>query len=87
MRLFGMRGMIVTMPDKTEAARWMDELSPAAQIVGAVNTIVNENGKLMGHMTDGEGFVNNLRDHGVDVVGKKMVVAGGGGAATASQVQ
>lgn len=87
MRLFDMRGMNVTMPDKVEAARYMDELSPAAQIIGAVNTIVNDNGKLTGYMTDGEGFVNNLKDHGVSVVGKKMVIAGGGGAATAIQVQ
>ena len=41
MRLFNMRGMNVTMPDKVEAARYMDELSPAAQIIGAVNTISN----------------------------------------------
>lgn len=87
MRLFNMRGMNVTMPDKVEAARHMDELSPAAQIIGAVNTIVNEDGKLIGHMTDGEGFVNNLKDHGVSIVDKKLVVAGGGGAATAIQVQ
>lgn len=87
MRLFNMRGMNVTMPDKTEAAKHMDELSPAAQIIGAVNTIVNEDGKLIGHITDGEGFVNNLKDHGVTVEGKKLTVAGGGGAATAIQVQ
>lgn len=87
MKLFHMRGMNVTMPDKVEAARYMDELSPAAQIIGAVNTIVNENGKLVGHITDGEGFVNNLKDHGVDIAGKKITVAGGGGAATAIQVQ
>ena len=87
MRLFHMRGMNVTMPDKVEAARHVDELSPAAQIIGAVNTIVNEDGKLVGHITDGEGFVNNLKDHGVDITGKKITVAGGGGAATAIQVQ
>ena len=87
MRLFNMRGMNVTMPDKVEAARYMDELSPAAEIIGAVNTIVNEDGKLIGHMTDGEGFVNNLKDYGVSIVGKKMIIAGGGGAATAIQVQ
>lgn len=87
MKLFHMRGMNVTMPDKTEAAKYMDELSPAAKIIGAVNTIVNDDGKLTGHMTDGEGFVNNLRAHGVDVKDKKLVVAGGGGAATAIQVQ
>ncbi len=87
MKLFHMRGMNVTMPCKTEAAKYMDELSPAARIIGAVNTIVNEDGKLIGYITDGEGFVNNLKDHGIDVKGKKIAVAGGGGAATAIQVQ
>jgi shikimate dehydrogenase len=87
MKLFHMKGGNVTMPDKTEAAKYMDELSPAAQIIGAINTIVNEDGKLVGHITDGEGFVNNLKDHGIDVKGKKLTVAGGGGAATAIQVQ
>lgn len=87
MRLFNMRGMNVTMPCKVEAAKHVDELSKAAQIIGAVNTIVNDNGKLIGHITDGEGFVANLMDHGVDIKGKKIAVAGGGGAATAIQVQ
>lgn len=87
MRLFKMRGCNVTMPCKNKAAQCVDELSPAARIVGAVNTIVNENGKLVGHITDGTGFVRNLKEHGVDVKGKKMVVLGAGGAATALQVQ
>lgn len=87
MRLFKMRGMNVTMPNKIEAARYMDELSPAARLIGAVNTIVNEDGKLVGYITDGEGFVNNLKDHGVEVKDKKITIAGGGGAATAIQVQ
>lgn len=87
MKTFKLRGCNVTMPCKTEAAKYMDELSPAARIIGAVNTIVNDNGRLTGHITDGEGFVNNLRDYGVDVRGKKITVAGGGGAATAIQVQ
>lgn len=87
MRLFKMRGCNVTMPCKNKAAQCVDELSPAARIVGAVNTIVNENGKLVGHITDGIGFVRNLKEHGIDVKGKKMVVLGAGGAATALQVQ
>ncbi len=87
MRLFHMRGCNVTMPCKNKAAQCVDELSPAARIVGAVNTIVNENGRLIGHITDGTGFVRNLKEHGVDVKGKKMVVLGAGGAATAIQVQ
>ena len=87
MRTFRMRGCNVTMPCKTEVVKYMDELSDAARIIGAVNTIVNEDGKLVGHMTDGLGFVDNLKDHGVDIKGKKITVAGGGGAATAIQVQ
>lgn len=87
MRTFGMRGCNVTMPNKTEVVKYMDELSPAARIIGAVNTIVNDNGRLKGYITDGEGVVNSLRDNGVSVQGKKLVVAGAGGAATAIQVQ
>ena len=87
MRLFKMRGCNVTMPCKNEVAKHMDELSPAARIIGAVNTIVNEDGKLVGHITDGIGFVRNLKENGVDVKGKKLVVLGAGGAATAIQVQ
>lgn len=87
MKTFNMRGCNVTMPCKTEALKYMDELSPAARIIGAVNTIVNDGGRLTGYITDGEGFVDNLKDHGIDIKGKKITVAGGGGAATAIQVQ
>lgn len=87
LRTFHMRGCNVTMPCKTEVVKYMDELSPAARIIGAVNTIVNEGDKLVGHITDGEGFVENLCDHGIEVKGKKLTVTGGGGAATAIQVQ
>lgn len=87
MKTFKMRGCNVTMPCKREVVKYMDELSPAARMSGAVNTIVNDGGKLTGHMTDGEGFINNLKDHGIDVAGKKVVIAGSGGAATAIQVQ
>lgn len=86
-RTLNLKGGNVTMPCKIEASKYMDELSPAARIIGAINTIVNDNGKLVGHITDGLGFVNNLKDHGIDVAGKKLTVAGGGGAATAIQVQ
>lgn len=86
-KTFHMRGCNVTMPCKTEVVSYMDELSPAAQIIGAVNTIVNEDGRLVGHITDGTGFVDNLKDHGTSVAGKKLTIAGGGGAATAVQVQ
>ena len=86
-RLFKMRGCNVTMPGKNIAVKFMDELSPAAELIGAVNTIVNDDGKLTGHNTDGIGFVQNLKENGVEVKGKKITIAGGGGAATAMQVQ
>ncbi len=86
-KTFNMRGANVTMPCKAEVVEFMDHLSPAARMVGAVNTIVNDNGKLTGHMTDGVGFVRNLHEHGVEVSGKKITIIGAGGAATAIQVQ
>ncbi|KRK11548.1 shikimate 5-dehydrogenase [Lacticaseibacillus zeae DSM 20178 = KCTC 3804] len=87
MRLFKMRGGNITMPCKNVAATLMDELSPAAKIIGAVNVVVNDHGKLIGHITDGIGFVRNLKEHGVAIKDKRLVVLGAGGAATAIQVQ
>jgi len=86
-KTFHMRGANVTMPCKSEVIKYMDELSPAARIIGAVNTIVNDDGKLTGHMTDGIGFVRSLKEEGVEIKGKKITVLGCGGAATAIQVQ
>lgn len=81
-------GFNVTMPDKTAVARLVDRLSPAAELVGACNTVVfEEDGTMTGHITDGTGFVRNLREHGIDVAGKKIVLIGTGGAATAIAVQ
>ncbi|PZG53822.1 shikimate dehydrogenase [Listeria ivanovii] len=87
MKTFNLRGSNVTMPCKSEVLKYMDDLSPAARMIGAVNTIINEDGKLTGHITDGLGFASNLRDSGVDIAGKKMTIIGAGGAATAIQVQ
>ena len=87
MRLFKMRGCNVTMPCKNKVAQCVDELSPAAKIIGAVNTIVNDNGHLTGHITDGIGFMQSLKDNNIDVIGKKMTIVGAGGAATAIEIQ
>lgn len=86
-RLLNMRGGNFTMPCKNIAAQLVDKLSPAAQIIGACNVFVNENGVLTGHITDGVGFVKNLELNGVTVSDKKIVILGAGGAATAIQVQ
>ena len=81
-------GFNVTMPCKTAVAQLVDKLSPAAELVGACNTVVfEEDGTMTGHMTDGIGFVRNLKEHGVDIKGEKIVLLGTGGAATAIAVQ
>lgn len=88
LRTLGVGGFNVTMPDKTAVAGIVDALSPAAKLIGACNTVtVGEDGTLTGHNTDGIGFVRNLHEHGVEVKGKKLVVLGAGGAATAICVQ
>ena len=56
-------------------------------IIGACNTVINDGGVLTGHITDGEGYVNMLRDRGIEVAGKKVIVCGAGGAGTAIAVQ
>jgi len=86
-KLFNMKGGNFTMPCKNIAAELVDKLSPAAEIVGACNVFVNENGIITGYITDGMGFTENLRLNGFDVKGKKVVILGAGGAATAIQVQ
>ena len=81
-------GFNITMPCKTAVAAYLDELSPAARLIGACNTVtVSEDGRLTGHNTDGVGFVRNLHEHGIEVKGKRLVVLGAGGAATAICVQ
>ena len=87
MRLFKMRGCNVTMPCKNKVAQCVDELSPAAEMCGAVNTIVNDHGHLTGHITDGIGFMAALKDNNINAIGKKMTIVGAGGAATAIEIQ
>lgn len=87
LKVLGCKGFNVTMPCKTKVAELVDELSDAAKLIGACNTVVIKDGKLYGNNTDGMGFVRNLRENGVDVKGKRMTVMGAGGAATAIQVQ
>ncbi len=53
-----------------------DELSTAARIIGAVNTVVNEDGRLVGHNTDGIGYMQSVKDAGYDIIGKKMTLLG-----------
>lgn len=86
-RAMKVRGSNVSMPNKTVVHKYLDKLSDAAEMCGAVNTIVNDNGVLTGHITDGIGYMSGLKDAGIDIIGKKMTIVGAGGAATAIQVQ
>ncbi|MGY6502307.1 MAG: shikimate dehydrogenase [Acidimicrobiales bacterium] len=78
----GLRGLSVTMPHKDAAARAVDSLSDDARLLGAVNCVTNHGGELVGHNTDGEGFVAALaHDVGMSPAGRSCVVFGAGGAA------
>ena len=81
------RGFNLTMPDKNRMLTLCDRLSDAASLIGAVNTVVNDNGILIGHNTDGIGYMRSVKDAGFDIIGKKMTLLGAGGAATAILVQ
>lgn len=79
----GIRGFNLTMPNKNRIVNLLDELSPAAELIGAVNTVVNDNGRLTGYNTDGIGYMQAVRDAGHDITGKTITIMGAGGAATA----
>lgn len=86
-RTFGMKGANITMPCKQEVLKYLDKVSPAAKLVGACNTIVDEDGVLTGYITDGEGYVENLCQEGVEIKGKKITLLGAGGVSSAIQAQ
>ncbi len=87
MRALKVRGGNLSMPNKIAVIPYLDKLSEQAQMCGAVNTIVNDDGVLTGHITDGIGYMRSLKDNGIDVIGKKITVVGCGGAGKAMMVQ
>ena len=87
LRTMGARGWNITMPGKNIMCKLADKVSPASEISGACNTIVNDNGVLTAYTTDGVGFMRAVAENGVDIIGKKMTLLGAGGAATAILVQ
>jgi shikimate dehydrogenase len=83
MRDKGIRGINVTIPHKHHVMQFLDKIDKAAAIIGAVNTVVNRNGKLTGYNTDYLGFLSSLKKNRVGLKGKKIVMFGAGGAAHA----
>lgn len=81
---YDMFGGNISMPYKQTVMPYMEELTESAQLIGAVNTVINRDGKLIGHNTDGIGFFRSLATFAdFDVKDKTMTILGGGGAATA----
>jgi shikimate dehydrogenase len=85
-RALGFRGANFTIPHKQAVLAYCDELSEGARLIGAVNCVVRERDKLVGHNTDGQGFLQSLRG-AIDPAGKRIVVLGAGGAARAIAVE
>ena len=80
MRALGIAGLSVTMPHKAAMAVAVDRCTNAAAALGAVNCVVADAGSLVGHNTDGGGFLDGLaRDAGIDLAGRPVVVLGAGG--------
>lgn len=82
-----MKGINLTMPHKIAVLPYLDEMSEAARIIGAVNTIAVRDGKLIGDNTDGKGFVQALQMEGISPEKKNIVILGAGGAARAIAVE
>ena len=83
-----MRGINLTIPHKVEVLKYLDEISPEAKLMGAVNTVVRIDNKLKGENTDGKGFMRSLTvDAKISPKSKKVVVLGAGGAARAITVE
>ncbi|OTP11804.1 shikimate 5-dehydrogenase [Enterococcus sp. 10A9_DIV0425] len=86
-RTFHMLGVNLSMPNKTAVIPYLDGLSKEAELIGAVNTVVNQDNRLIGYNTDGMGFMRSVEEAGLTVKNKKLMVLGAGGAAKAIVVQ
>ncbi len=83
MRGLGIHGLNVTMPHKNAVTAYLDELDEAVKFLGSTNTILNKDGKLSGFNTDGVGALKALRENGIELAEKKLLLLGAGGAAKA----
>ena len=83
MRGLGIRGLNVTMPHKSTVIGYLDEVDSTVQFLGSANTVLNKEGVLSGSNTDGVGALKALRENGVALSEKKVLLLGAGGAAKA----
>jgi shikimate dehydrogenase len=82
-RALSLAGVNVTVPHKEAVIPMLDEVNEEASFIGAVNTIVHREGRLTGYNTDGRGFMRSLEENGIMIAGKKVLLAGAGGASRA----
>ncbi|WP_269320318.1 shikimate dehydrogenase [Bacillus sp. EB01] len=82
-RALGISGFNVTVPFKSDIIPLLDAIDPLAGEIGAVNTVINEDGRLIGYNTDGPGFLRSLEEAGVSTEGADILVIGAGGGARA----
>jgi shikimate dehydrogenase len=87
MRSLGIHGLNVTMPHKNAIIKYLDEVDSTAKFIGSVNTVLNNDGKLIGFNTDGVGALKALKENQVHLDGKKLLLLGAGGAAQAIAFQ
>ena len=87
LKAMGFRGTNLTMPHKLDIIPMLDELTEAASIIGAVNTVIEKDGRWIGENTDGKGFVTALKLAGAEPAGKQFTILGAGGAARAISVE
>ncbi len=83
LRSLNIKGASVTIPHKISAMKYLNKIEPMAKNIGAINTIKNDNGILIGRNTDGEGFLKSIKESGYNLKNKKIVLFGAGGAARA----
>ena len=82
-RALGIRGVSITIPHKVKAIGYVDRLDSVAQKIGSINTIVNQDGELVGYNSDGMGALKVFQDLGIDLKGKTVLILGSGGVARA----
>lgn len=82
-RALNLKGVNVTIPHKERVIPFLDSVDEEASFIGAVNTILNDNGVLRGFNTDGRGFMESLKDAGIDIKDKRVMIIGAGGASRA----
>ncbi len=80
-RVFNFRGANVTLPHKQAVLPLLDDVTEISRVIGAVNTILNEGGRLIGTTTDPEGFLECYREHGHSFIGQTVAILGNGGSA------